>query len=732
MERSPEFLQEFANRLARILTTEVGSQSARALYVAGMLGDPCRSDLGRTGNEGVSSCAKKPRVGIWQRCDQGGQDRFVRASNVRHEWGLWANVGCIEPKRSKRVALVGESAARGFLYDPQFTPAMALSEILKSQLGQDAIEVIDLARTNLGFEVRELALSALLLEPDAVVIFAGNNWRFSLSDVKDVAYLDGILKEEGVSGLKRFFERGLTDKVKALVGDVAGTYAANGVPLIWVIPEFNLGDWSDPVVDAPHLLACGANRDWILQRQVGNRALGDGDLNLARRAATRMVELDGGVSVAGLYLLAECSRRTGDLQEQRKLLESARDALIWDSSAPVSPRAYSVTQKTLREMAAQHQNDIVDLPKLFKDYLGGQIPDRRLFLDYCHMTLDGINVAMMAVACKVLKALDSDVVQSKQLGYGRQVPAQTRGEASFLAAVHNGHWGQSHDLIHYYCTEAVRLCPSLARSMLHFIELQTRRAPMLMCRSAEQIAASGLPLIKHYLLRYDNQQLNQILIDAIISVLHKVGVVAKKDLGQLRREERGVAVAPVNLLDYYYGSSVGQPQEAKWATPWLQHKGADYYKAYSPMSRFLFVGEAARPVQLSITCRLPIRSVRKRMMIIEVNGKHCAELSLAHQWKTFHVIVAKETVSDGINQIQLKWPPALFRGTEAIRLAVDNILKGTAPELYCTFGEIHSFTASDASYVQRGCYESWCGWAHEIQLSGDRSSLSSREVITRC
>ena len=50
------------------------------------------------------------------------------------------------------------------------TPAIALQTLLEPYFGQGKIEVIDLARTNLFYEVRELAIGALQLEPDAVVI----------------------------------------------------------------------------------------------------------------------------------------------------------------------------------------------------------------------------------------------------------------------------------------------------------------------------------------------------------------------------------------------------------------------------------------------------------------------------------------------------------------------------------------------------------------------------------
>ena len=48
---------------------------------------------------------------------------------------------------------------------------------------KDKVEVIDLARTNLGYEVRELALAALQLEPDIAIVFAGNNWGSLAADV---------------------------------------------------------------------------------------------------------------------------------------------------------------------------------------------------------------------------------------------------------------------------------------------------------------------------------------------------------------------------------------------------------------------------------------------------------------------------------------------------------------------------------------------------------------------
>jgi hypothetical protein len=58
---------------------------------------------------------------------------------MMHEWDWWANLGRIEPKEAgrARVVLIGESVARGYLYDPQFTPAMALEMMLEPYFGKE-------------------------------------------------------------------------------------------------------------------------------------------------------------------------------------------------------------------------------------------------------------------------------------------------------------------------------------------------------------------------------------------------------------------------------------------------------------------------------------------------------------------------------------------------------------------------------------------------------------------
>jgi hypothetical protein len=705
MDSSSELLKSFSNRLAEVSSSEIGAETLRLLQLTGLMSLPLESITQQetsgnrhrrnlTNDFSIESINSKC-VGIWE-CEE-NTGCFSRRTDLYQEWGLWANVPQIKPKGAKRrVILVGESVARGYFYDPQYTPAKALEGILQAHLGKSGVEVIDLARTSIGMEVKELAISALLLEPDVVIMFSGNNWGPNHSK-RDIPYINSILLEQGIGGLKRYCEERLAEAIEDLMNNIASIYETRKIPLVWVIPEFNLGDWRDPITNAPHL-DDGLNQEWMACWEEARDALQAGNINLASEYAERMVALDGMVCVTGLYILAECNRRKGDRERERYYLRCACDALRWDPSLK-SPRPYSVTQNTLRKQAGKHGHRIVDLPELFKNYLDGEIPDRRLFLDFCHMTTEGIQLAMAVAASHVLYILKGTNISWCGLKCQSLKPSpKVEAEAAFLAAVHNAHWHQEYDLIRHYCLKALQLAPEIAQIMTLFLDIQCRRLPMLMCKTAEEIAGLEWPSIHHYLLRYNSQRLDKFLLDAIVSALDAVGIDAMERLAQIRHDEHSVALGKTNLLEYYYHSAANQPQEAMWVTPGLPMPRPNYYyRAYSPESKFLFVGDAHFPVCLSLTCRLPQIAPSEATISIGINGKGHEEVVISREWTTWNITIAAGLVQNGLNEIAIRWPTAAFPGKRGLEAAAADILEGIPPEFYCVFGEIHSFSVSAAS-----------------------------------
>ncbi|HEY6350079.1 MAG TPA: hypothetical protein VI636_11790 [Candidatus Angelobacter sp.] len=694
-------LKTFCNELARLATTEDGAKVLGLLRSTNLFEAPDEASqkataLGTNTSPGVTS---SDEVGIWKRKER--SNHFVRRLDKFSEWSLWANIGKIGPKeRKKRVILIGESVARGYLYEPQYTPAMVLEAILERQLGKSGAEVIDLARISLGMEVKKLAMSALLLDPDAVVIFSGNNWGPAHSRC-DLPYLATSLQQEGIPGLKRLMEQRFQQNITQLIEDIASRYQESGIPLVWIVPEFNLGDWRDPISNAPHLLNNG-NRDWSVCRERVQMALQEGDIAAASVSARKMIEIDQGITPATFYLLAECSRRAGDMEAQRLHLESARDALRWDPNVK-APRPYSVTQTAMREQAAKYKNEIVDLPLLFKEYLKGGLPDRRLFLDYCHLTAEGIQIAMAAAAAGVLRSLKRANVPWRALAnHGLEPTPRIKAEALFLAAVHNAHWYQSYELVHDHCVRALEFYPGIARVMACFIDLQTQCAPMLMSRAAEELTALQMPSINHYLLRVNNQNLDKLLLDAILASLKKIGIDATEGLEKRRRLEHSVTIAGRDLLDYYYCSGFDRPQESMLVTPDRSVRRQGHYRAHSAESSFFFIAEARCPVRLKLTCRLPHSAAFQEHVSIEVNRVYHNKILVGREWGTWDITLAGEAARDGINEIVICWPTPDFSGQQAIAMAASEMLQGQVPEFYSSFGEIHSFTVSDARMLQNG------------------------------
>jgi tetratricopeptide (TPR) repeat protein len=706
MGRPSEQFKALANRVARLADSAEGRNTLLLLRWCNLLGYandgaspwPSRSagEPARAYEDSSSETKRSVRVGIWERKTG---DYFARAMDVFPEWGLWANVGRIEKKgRKLRVVLVGESVARGYLYDPQFNLAMVLTKILQRQLGNEAVEVVDLARTNLGLEVEELAISALLLEPDAVIIFSGNNWSLSrLYRNCDIPYIDAALRDQGIPGLKRLIEERLRELVRGMVGTVASAYQRKGVRLIWTIPEFNLGDWRDPKTNAAYL-ADELNWEWILLSQTCEQHLQSGDLAAASEYASKMVELDQSTNAAGLYVKAEFSRRLGDAEQARHYFELARDAAIWDPSQYFSPRVYSAAQQVLRQEANRCGNELLDLPELFKDHLGSDLPDRRIFLDYCHLTAEGIQLTAAGMASRVLRVIKGvDVPWRALLAFGISPTPQVEAETAFLAAIHNAHFWQRQQVVQHHCQRAVSSSSRIAKLMLSFAELQLRNAPMLMCRAAEQIAEWSSPSIQNYLLGHNNQQLDRVLLDAIVATLKPLGIDCRERFAELLRDEHSVVQRDIDLLDYYYCSAALQEKETVWMTPregFHRERMSDYYKAYWIESKFTFVGQSNRLVNLRLTCRLP--TLEPSRIAITVNGAEVATLTVGAKWASWDIAVPAEVVSDGVNEVLIHWPRPRFADCRPLESAAEDLTDTFAPEFFAIFGEIHSFVASNS------------------------------------
>ncbi|WP_433607268.1 hypothetical protein ACQP2P_32330 [Dactylosporangium sp. CA-139114] len=686
MSRPPNALRPLAERLARELLEGDGLAAARLLRLTAA---PA-AGAGAPGAPGPAG-----RVGIWRR-DDADPEAYTRDPALAAEWHQWADLHRIPPKGARRrVLLLGESVARGYLYDPLYNPARALEAVLARRLGPDRVEVLDLARISIRYEIRDVALAALALQPDALVMFCGNNWGVDRpAAAPDVPYLAAAVLERGFPGLREHAERAVRARGESVVAAVAERYAAAGVPVLWIVPEFNLADWRDPVSNAPHLPGDG-NREWLGHERALAAAIRCGDLAAAGSAARRLVDLDGGTTPVGHLALAECAAAAGDDPGARAALERARDACLWDASIPYAPRCHAVTTGVLRAAGRRPGQAVLDSPALFAEHLGGTAPDRRLFLDYCHLTAEGIQVTVAAVAAAVLGLLGAPAAPYRELlALVPAPPPAVASEAHFLAAVHNAHWWQGADVVRHHIEAAVRQSAHIVAIMIDFLELQARRAPLPMGRAAERVAERGSELIQRYLFEYNRQQLDPLLAGTIADAVAARHPETRRDLVRLWIAEHGVAERDTDLLERYYSSAARQPHDLGWVTGAPGTPDRHYHRAFTARSAFTFVAGGPQAVELALTCRSPHADPDDNRVAVLVNGSPVAGLALTSRWARHTIGVAPGVVHEGLNEVTLRWPPPRFPGDAGLARVAEDYVEGRVVEPRCGFGDIHAFTAS--------------------------------------
>ena len=457
---------------------------------------------------------------MWKPKRAKGRGReLVRDPAQASEWRFWADVERIGPKRKRRVVLLGDLFSFA-IYDPALTPAGVLASMLPRR------EIVDLARTDLTMmELGGLLDGLQTLEPDAIVLFAGNNWHNLGFGLADVARLAAAVRERGFVGTRRvFLDEMVLPRARALLDALAATARDLGAKVVVVVPEFNLRDWrSEPSVLAP-VLPGEDNVTWLAAHARGRDAMARGDLEAAAAAAGAMIDLDEGTSCSSQELLAAVLIARGRTEEARARLEAARDA-AFGLLAPHSPRCPAEVQDVLRGKSAEHGFALVDLPRVFAHAQDGELPDRRLFLDYCHLTRAGIHLAMGEVAARLRRP----AAPAASVGGGPALRPEDEAAAHFLAAIHNAHYGQTAEVLRHHCARALALSPAFAEVMRAYVDSHLGPGERWMSASFDVLSAH--PAIGRYLSVSDPRLMEKLadftLIEAMVSSLEEAGVPAR-------------------------------------------------------------------------------------------------------------------------------------------------------------------------------------------------------------
>ena len=685
--------------LADLLATPEGLRTARLLQGSGLLGAP-------------STAEPRPRlrppepISIWEPQDLEGETVWVRP-DPQPLGDHFAATKVLRRKKAElplRVGFFGESVAAGYLYAPHVTPARVLERQLRAIGGSGNFEVVDLARTNETLpSLADTVRTSLQIQPDVLVLFAGNNWN--LLETPEVSpYAPSVLarqrygqalREEGTAGPVGRAEERLHAVAEMALGSIAEIAGLIHVPVVVVIPEVNLADWETR--QPPVWLEGDGTACWHALYADAVEHLEAEDFPAALATAQALRKLDGGACSSTWRLLARAEIGLGDVEAARRSCRAEIDAAPYATLATLSaPQVTTAARELLRQAARRHGFLTVDLPEVFAAHAGAGLPGRRLFLDYCHLTLEGIQVAMAAVAAEVLNVSGMIAEPQDWQGLLPRLPApeispEAEATARFGAAIHTAHrllaTGAKRPLLEHWCDEALDASPGIEAAMLDLVAARCAPCPAVLTAAQQRNLASPYRLTLQHGWRWDH--LDADLIEAIRAVLERRGRPAGEIIDRLLlehlaiREEGTELLAPIYLwepLERFFPEVMDLedlPRRATLRSPW-------------PETAFCVICDAAREVEIEMTLRLPFG---KGPVQVTVNGEEVGTVDGDERWTRTTLQIRRQSLRRGLNRLSLRWPMPATDGAVALAAVADRLEIGVAADLHPVFGEMFSMIA---------------------------------------
>ncbi len=599
-------------------------------------------------------------VGIWRAAEVGGAPAFVRPppGPFGDHHAARRVIAPAKPPGRRRVCLFGESAAAGYLYAPGVTPG----QVLATRLGV-GWEVVDLARTNetLNGLLAAATEAARRLDPDVLVVFTGNNWNLLETPevspyypgAEDRAEYAASLREAGPAGPAELAGRRRLRRAGETLAAIAGL----GLPVVLVVPEVNVADWE--ARQPPPWLPGGGVAAWHRHYAAAVEALRGGDAGRAREHGEQMVDLDGGLTPAPFRILAAAGV-PGAAPAEAGADHYATMCFLG------APRAAPVDQELQRRAARHHGFRLVDLPEIFAG--------RDLFLDYCHLTAEGIGIATAAVASAVL---GRDVAPASP-----EVPPAVEATARLGAAIHTAHRhlpvDPSNHAVADRLREALAADPSSAAAMFDVAAARAAPAPEVLTPAQQRNLASPHRLGYAHGWRFDH--LDAVLLGAMIGLLD--GEV------EATLASRAVGAEPVELVrspEYLWEPAARFHPEV---APFADVTVPPFLRCPWPVASLAFVAAAAEHA-VDVTARLP-GYCSPGHAVVSVNGMEVGRLPAGTRWATTSLRVPAEAIDPGLNRLDVTWPELPPVGDAELARVIGRLERGLPADLHPVFGELWS------------------------------------------
>ena len=551
-----------------------------------------------------------------------------------------------QKEKELRIAFFGESVAYGFLLAPHFTPSSYLEKRLAMGCGRK-VTVLD--ETKVSIRMKELCERFTKVDAstlDMAIVFTGNNWRKDFWNVEDATYkemLDTISKgRKWDSVFQQKFQEWMDQRVQEFFDEVKKTFCDQGVPVLFIIPECNLRNWGYNYYETTSNWPTVATEKLIEKK--------DWD-NLSVEIAEQMIKEDPTNPLGYFY----CAKQFDKAGETNKAFDYYRQALntnIFRLGPP--PAINDYIRSSIIKAEKDDSIEILDLRQEFNHITEGEIAGNQYFIDYCHLSVDGImktcNRAVVMISNKLSLAYQDEYDRNALLPRDEVV-----SNSYFYAALHSCHSGNlDSEYLEYLLQEAIRYNEAITQKMIDFVHLAYTKTPWRLNEEYLKISSSQYPTIRQ---PEDCMVMDKELVDVMVQVLESHGISIQCEAEKLRLENYGVRYGcGRDLLETYY-------RESSYFNTFLDSKSIDYdsnklsYCAFrNPYAMFYLVSETNQKILVEMVARSPYLKQDKEF-VVRCNNQIVFTGMLQPEWAKYtFCIESKDLNASGMNELIIDWP----------------------------------------------------------------------------
>ncbi|HEY2736958.1 MAG TPA: hypothetical protein VGK45_01065, partial [Thermoanaerobaculia bacterium] len=372
-----------------------------------------------------------------------------------------------------------------------------------------------------------------------------------------------------------------------------------------------------------------------------------------------------------------------------------------------APQAGTAVQDLLRELSRRHGFFPIDLPEIFAEHTSSPLPGRRLFLDYCHLTAEGMRVAMAAVAATVLDLsgmVESIPVWRDLVAHGPAPSPEAEAVACLGAAIHSAHRlltvGSKLPLLRHWCAAALDASPGISGTLLDLVEARSAPCPAVLTAAQQRNAASPYRLLLQHGWQWDH--LDADVITAIRGLLKDWGLE-----GEIDRRLLAFRAVPAKGIDlaappFFY---LWEPLERFYPEVMrLDDLTAPaYLRCPWPETSFALLTEGDRDLAIELTARLPPPPLssetaeRTGEIRMTVNGQEIGSIPASARWSRSLLRIPQAALSHGLNRLTLLWPDPPPVNGDPLAWAIERLESGLAADLHPVFGEVFSLRVGHAA-----------------------------------